>query len=247
MPVVPKRLLVVSVTKGFRHSSIPVGDAVIGDLAAKSNGKYTVDYARTDEDLRQKLSVGGLKAYDVVVFNCTTGDLPLPDPQGFINWVHAGHGFVGAHSASDTFHNFKPYLEMLGGEFKIHGKQVPATCLVADNRFPGLEKAGPRFQIPMEEIYTFKNFIGDKVHLLLYLGKHPNDGTPGLYPLSWARQWGKGRVFYTALGHREDIWSAPWYQEQLRGGIEWALGMRKADVKPRPLPKIAETTSLTGK
>jgi type 1 glutamine amidotransferase len=234
----PKRLLVVSVTKGFRHSSIATGDAVIGELSARSGGKYTADYARTDDDLRQKLSAPGLKSYDAVVFSNTTGDLPLPDPQGFINWVQGGHGFIGVHSASDTFHGFKPYLEMLGGEFKTHGPQVPATCLVADSRFPGLEKSGASIRIPREEIYTFQNFTGNKVRLLLYLDRHPNDGTPGLYPLAWARQWGRGRVFYTALGHREDVWGAPWFRDHLRGGIEWALGLAKADVKPRPLPKV---------
>jgi type 1 glutamine amidotransferase len=87
-------------------------------------------------------------------------------------------------------------------------------------------------------MYTFKNFTGQKVRLLLYMDRHPNEGTPGLYPLSWARQWGKGRVFYTALGHREDVWSATWFRDHLRGGTEWALGLVKADVKPRPLPKI---------
>jgi type 1 glutamine amidotransferase len=201
----PKRLLVVSVTKGFRHSSIGPGDALIGDIAAGSGGRYTVEHARTDADLSQKLSREGLKAYDAVVFNNTTGDLPLPDPQAFVNWVHAGHGFIGVHSASDTFHGFKPYLEMLGGEFRGHGPQVAATVLVADRRFPGLERVGEKISLPMEEIYTFKNFTGQKVRLLLYMDRHPNEGTPGLYPLSWARQWGRGRVFYTALGHSATI------------------------------------------
>ena len=91
----------------------------------------------------------------------------------------------------------------------------------------------------MEEIYTFQNFTAEKVRLLLYLDRHPNDGAPGLYPLAWARQWGRGRVFYTALGHREDVWSAPWFRDHLKGGIEWALGFAKADVKPRALPKVA--------
>jgi type 1 glutamine amidotransferase len=235
----PKRLLIVSITKGFRHSSIAPGDALIEAIAARSGGRYVVDFARTDEDLAQKLSAESLKAYDAVVFNNTTGDLPLPDPQAFVEWVNAGHGFIGVHAASDTFHGFKPYLEMLGGEFKEHGPQVPATCLVADRRFPGLERVGASIRLPMEEMYIFKNFTGDKVRLLLYMDKHPNEGTPGLYPLSWARQWGRGRVFYTALGHREDVWSASWFRDHLRGGIEWALGLAKADVKPRPLPKIS--------
>jgi type 1 glutamine amidotransferase len=231
-------LLVVSVTKGYRHSAIKPGDDLIADLAITSGGRYVIDYARTDDDLSGKLSAEGLKILDAVLFNNTTGDLPLPDPQGFVRWVHDGHAFIGVHAASDTFHGFKPYLEMLGGEFNGHGPQVAAACLVADSKFPGLEKAGARILLPREEIYTFKKFTGDKVRLLLYMDRHPNEGTPGLYPLSWARPWGRGRVFYSAFGHREDVWSAPWFRDHLRGGIEWALGLRNADVSPRPLPKI---------
>src|SRR5204863_8665749 len=76
------------------------------------------------EVLGAKMSVENLKQYDAVIFANTTGDLPLPDPQGFIDWVKAGHGFAAMHSGSDTFHGFKPYIEMLGGEFQTHGAQV---------------------------------------------------------------------------------------------------------------------------
>jgi len=59
-----------------------------------------------------------------VIFASTTGDLPLPDKQGFIDWVAAGHGFVGIHAATDTFHGFPPFIAMIGGEFRTHGPQV---------------------------------------------------------------------------------------------------------------------------
>jgi len=231
-----KRLLVVTVTKGFRHDTIPIAEEVIGEMGAA--GRFSVDYARTDADLAQKMSADGLKAYDGVVFASTTGDLPVPSPQAFLDWIKAGHAFVGIHSASDTFHGFRPYLEMLGGEFKEHGPQVGVTVRVADRRFPGLESPGETFDIPMEEVYRFQNFEPEQVHLLLYLDRHPNDGTPGLYPLAWCRKYGKGRVFYTALGHRADIWSAPWYRAHLAGGIAWVLGREKGDAKPRPMPTI---------
>jgi len=231
-----KRLLVVTVTKGFRHDTIPTAEKVIGELGTAGN--YKVDYARTDAELTQKMSADGLKSYDGVVFASTTGDLPLPSPQAFLDWVKAGHAFIGIHSASDTFHGFRPYLEMLGGEFKQHGAEVGVTVHVADRSFPGIQSLGDTFEIPKEEIYQFQNFEPDQVHLLLYLDHHPNNGEPGLYPLAWCRSYGKGRVFYTSIGHREDVWSAPWYRSHLEGGIEWALGLAKGDDKPLPLPAI---------
>ena len=77
------------------------------------------------------------------------------------------------------------------------------------------------------------------------MNAHPNDLTPGYFPLSWNKEFGKGRVFYTALGHREDVWDAEWkdgkgerknapeiaktYQEHILGGILWALGLAEGD------------------
>ena len=104
-----KNLLVVTVTKGFRHSSIPTAEAVLGSLAERHGG-IKVDYARRDEELSERLSPEALQRYDAVVFANTTGELPLPDKEAFIEWVRSGKGFVGMHSASDTFHQFRPYI-----------------------------------------------------------------------------------------------------------------------------------------
>src|SRR5256885_15132442 len=85
----PKKVLVVTVTKGFRHSSIPTAEKVLGELAKKS-GAFEVDYVRTDEEMAQKMTVASLKKYDGVIFANTTGNLPLPDKQGFLDWVKSG-------------------------------------------------------------------------------------------------------------------------------------------------------------
>src|SRR6266571_9033776 len=112
----PKKVLVVTVTKGFRHSSIPTAEKVLGELAEKS-GAFTVDYVRTDDEMAQKMTAEALKNYDGVVFANTTGELPLPDKQAFMEWLKSGKAFIGMHSAADTFHPFPPYREMLGAEF----------------------------------------------------------------------------------------------------------------------------------
>jgi uncharacterized protein len=219
----PKKLLVVSVTKGFRHDSIPTTERVLEQLG-KDSGAYTVDYARSDEDLTAKMSAKGLAAYDGVVFASTTGDLPLPDRQGFLDWIAAGHAFVGIHAATDTYHGFPPFVEMIGGEFKTHGPQVKVALLVQDPAHPATKGMASPTEV-FDEIYQFKSFDRERVHMLLALDKHPNEGTPGYYPLAWTRAHGKGRVFYTALGHREDVLESEWYLKHLRGGVLWALGV----------------------
>lgn len=265
----PKRVLVVSTTTGFRHSSIPTAEKVLGELA-QSSGAFTVEYARVEPNdpqfkgadgktdkakveaaiaavLAEKMSVAAMKNYDGIIFANTTGDLPLPDKEAFINWVKAGHAFVGMHSASDTFHGFPPFIEMLGGEFLTHGAQVEVDAINQDQQCPACRHLPATWKV-FDEIYQFKNFERSKVHGLLTLDQHPNKKTPGDYPISWCKQYGKGRVFYTSLGHREDVWDvntppafqrknspevALAYQQHILGGIKWALGLLPGDARPQ--------------
>jgi len=189
----------------------------------------------------QKLSPENLKHYDGVVFASTTGDLPIPDKQGFLDWIKAGHAFIGLHAASDTFHGWPEYIDMLGGEFMKHGKQVGVECLNEDAANPADAHLGKSWTIQQEEIYQFKSYDPTKVHDLLIMDKHPETGAAGHFAVSWCKPYGDGKVFYTSLGHREDlIDSDPTmkdrkndaaiskaYQQHVLGGIEWALGLKK--------------------
>ena len=275
----PKKVLVVTVTKGFRHSSIPTAEKVLGKLA-ESSGAFTVDYARVEPNdpqfkgpdnkpdpakvnaaiekvLAEKMSPDALKNYDGVIFANTTGDLPLPDKQAFLDWIKSGKAFIGMHSASDTFHGFPPFVEMLGGEFTAHHSQCEIDAINQDPKHPACKDLGRTFHVK-DEIYLLKNFERGKVHGLLGLDKHPPDGSaegkeqkPGDYPVAWAKMYGQGRLFYTSLGHREDVWDPNWtdkgkrdnpkevseaYQKHILGGIKWALGLEKGDAKPQVVP-----------
>jgi uncharacterized protein len=276
----PKKLLVVTTTTGFRHSSIPTLEKVIRQLG-KDSGAFTVDlveqppgHAPTgfptklkadasdaekaafkaseeawDAKLKvalQKLSPESLKNYDGVVFASTTGDLPLPDPQGFLDWIKAGHAFIAIHAGGDTFHSWPAFIEMLGGEFQHHGKQVGVECLNQDPKHPATAALGKTWTISQEEIYQFKNYDPAKVHDLLILDKHPENGSAGHFPVSWCKPFGSGKIFYTSLGHREDVIDtdpgikdrknspeiSKAYQAHVLGGIEWALGLKAGSSTP---------------
>jgi type 1 glutamine amidotransferase len=233
----PKHVLVVTATQGFRHSSIPLAEKVLAGLGEQT-GIFTVDYARGgadgkgSDDLAEKMTRDALKKYDAIIFANTTGDLPLPQKEALTDFVKSGKAFVGMHSASDTFHGWRPYIDMLGGEFQTHNEQVHIDCINEDQEHPATRHLGPFFGV-FDEIYIIKSYDGSKVHRLLTLDKHPNTGIPGEYPVSWCKEFGKGRVFYTSLGHREDVWLSQAYQEHVLGGIKWALGLEKGAADPQ--------------
>jgi len=268
----PKKLLAVSVTTAFRHTSIPNLEKMLGELGTNS-GEFTVEYiqqppemnarrpgpnatpeertAYADSQLKgrmaltnelQKLSPANLKNYDAVVFVSTTGELPIPDQQGFLDWIKDGHAFIGIHAASDTFHRWPGYIEMLGGEFDHHGMQLSVDCLNQDTNNPATASLPPVWTIAQEEVYQFKNYDPTKVHELLIMDKRPEGSrAPGHYAVSWCKSYGTGRVFYTSIGHREDLIeidpnfpnrrntadAAKLYRAHVMGGIEWALGLKK--------------------
>ena len=235
-PPSPKKVLVITVTKGFRHSSIATAEKVLANLADQSHA-FTVDYVRTDEEMAAKMKPEALKAYDGFVFANTTGDLPLPDKEAFLSEVRAGKGFVGMHSASDTFHGkgaIDPYTDMLGGEFQTHGAQVGVECLVKDSKHPASSHLAESYCVEKEEIYLLINYDPTRVHELLVLDKHPNQKAKlGHFPVSWCKKFGQGNVFYTSLGHNESVWENALYQKHILGGLKWSLGLEPGDATPQ--------------
>ena len=253
------KVLFFSKSSGFEHSVIKRTDGqpsfvekVLTDLGSghgiqfacsKDGSLFTPEY---------------LAGFDAYVFY-TTGDLtvagtdknPPMSPEGkaaFLDAIANGKGFVGIHSATDTFHTRQspgtdpthyhnddektdPFIQMLGAEFIIHGQQQKATLRAIDARFPGM--TGKDITLT-EEWYSLKNFADD-LHVLLVQETEGMQGLPYQrppYPSTWARRHGKGRVFYTSMGHREDVWSNPVFQEILFGGIAWTVGAANADVTP---------------
>jgi type 1 glutamine amidotransferase len=122
---------------------------------------------------------------------------------------------------------------MVGGEFIVHRSQQATTMKVADSKFPGAEKLGDGFKM-LEEWYSLKNFADDLHVLLVNETKDMHDDCYQRppYPATWIRNHGNGRVFYTSMGHREDVWTRPEFQSIVVGGITWAVGDAKADTTP---------------
>ena len=259
-----KKVLFFTKSSGYQHGVVRRQ----GDKLAFAE-RVLIGYGKTHGFEVQATKDGrifdkDLGEYSAIVFY-TTGDLtrvggdkaPAMSKKGksaLIDWVKAGNGFVGSHCASDTFHtkgnsrkNQKtkdPYIAMLGGEFITHGRQQKAIMRVADGKFPGMKPAGSMFTMH-EEWYCLKNFAAD-MHVLLVnetKGMRGRDYQRAAYPATWARAHGKGRVFYTSMGHRNDVWTNPIFASIFVGGIQWAIGDLKADVTPN-IEKVTPKASI---
>ncbi len=245
-----KKVLFLTKSSGYEHSAIRRDEGALSHaehVLIELGKKYGFDVEATKD---ASIFNGDLEPYAAFAFY-TTGDLTtagndknLPmspsGKQALLDAVHAGKGFIGFHCASDTFHSAgnanenqdqkDPYIEMLGGEFITHGRQQPARMRVVDNAFPGMQTLQHGFTMN-EEWYSLKNFAPD-LHVLLVIETVGLDGRGYRrppYPATWVRHHGQGRVFYTAMGHREDVWTNPAFQSITVGGIRWALGEVTAD------------------
>jgi type 1 glutamine amidotransferase len=177
--------------------------------------------------VRRLLTPAQLAGVNAVVFANTTGSLGVPDLAAFIDWVASGRGFVGIHSALDTYRDAPIYLDMVGNEFDTHGDQAEVDAVVESTGHPAVAHLGTRYRV-FDEIYRFVRNNRGSVTPLLTLDRFPRDGLPradepGDLPLAWARSHGAGRVFYTALGHRDELWRDAAYQQHVLGGIRAVL------------------------
>jgi type 1 glutamine amidotransferase len=244
---VRKKILAIGEVQGFQHDSVSHGLATLERLGRETELWDT--YIRTDCQLITKKKLEGnaknLDYFDAVVFY-TTGELKMDDQQkaDLLSFVKDdGKGFIGIHSATDTFYQWPEYGEMIGGYFDEHPwGTFNAPVIVEDQDFPGMQQFPPEFVI-LDEIYQYKNYSRDKVRVLMRLDASKLDltnpkvhRTDNDFAVGWVKNYGNGRVYYSNLGHREETYDRPDIQKMFIEGIKWALKLADADATPRPLP-----------
>ncbi len=132
--------------------------------------------------------------------------------------------------------------EMLGGRFDNHPWGVTeAPVIVEDQAFPGMKFFAPVVNM-REEFYQISGFSTEKSRILMRLDTSKLDmkaqnvqAADAPYALTWAKMYGKGRVYYSALGHDASTWDNPDIQRMWFEAIKWSLGLTEADVTPRPV------------
>ena len=222
-----RKVLYLTQSVGFKHDVLPLSEKILVTVGQKHNFTVTVSGDAST------ISAESLKPYSAVVFY-TTGELPMKDDQkaALMAWIRAGNGFVGIHSATDTFYKWPEYGEMIGGYFDEHPWNTEVTMKVEDHGHLSTKHLPAAWTLA-DEIYQFKNYSRADKHVLLSLDVPSVDLTvKGVkradrdFANAWYKSWGAGRVFYTALGHRPEVWQDPAYQQHLGGGISWATGAR---------------------
>lgn len=247
-PPARKKLLAIGEEKGYRHEAVTHALSTIERMGRESGLWDT--YIRTDTEplTKKKLEYNAknLNDFDAVVFY-TGGTLEMDEQQkaDFLSFIHDdGKGFVGIHSATITFTNWPEYGKMIGGYFDEHPwLTFDAPIIVEDPSFPGMN-AWPHSFTLKDEIYQIKDFSRDQCRVLMRLDASKLDlnnrrvhRTDKDFAVAWAKMYGKGRVYYSTLGHVDENWDNPAFQKMYSGAIQWALGLVDGSTTPHgPTP-----------
>jgi type 1 glutamine amidotransferase len=244
-----KRILVIGAALGFEHDSISDAMATIWKLG-RDNGLWNATL-RTDYELITKKplqrNAKNLSTFDAIVFTNSTGEMTLDDDQkkDLLSFVHDdGKGLVGVHAALDANYKWPEYAEMIGGWFDQHPwNTFDAPIVREDGTFPAT-KNFPKTSVKRDEIYQAKQWSRDKVNVLLRLDEtklkyadnpriHRTDRD---FAVAWSKMYGKGRVFYSVLGHTNEAWSDPDITKMYEEAIKWVLGLEDGSTQPHPKP-----------
>ncbi|HET9830624.1 MAG TPA: ThuA domain-containing protein [Vicinamibacterales bacterium] len=256
-------LAVADVLSGFHHDSISHALATVEQIGRRSAAYATM--IRTDSQLITKGQIAGqgryegrgvnartLNYYDAI-FMLPSGFGTLTDQQkaDLLSFVRdEGKGLIVGHATGVAFTNWPEFGEMVGGymdsEFNAN-----ARVIVEDPKFPGAMAWGaPAFMFNDQHPVFKAPYSRDKVHVVMRLDPESLSAADrarrpdGDFPVVWARQYGKGRVFNVGWGHPDATWDDPHFQAMMLEGIKWALGVLPADVTPRPLSKPSTSPAL---
>ena len=229
------RILFLTESRGYVHEVVKRPGDWSHPCAEKRRGAAASGrFESVSTQDASTLTARELAACDAVVFY-TTGELPLPERDALLAYVRRGGGFVGIHCATDTFYEWPEYGAMVGAYFDGHPWTQEVRVKVEDGWHPATKHLGDAFTIE-DEIYQFRNWERGKVHVLLSLdvasvdlaakGVKRGDGD---FALAWCKRHGRGRVFYTALGHGMRAWMDERFLEHVLGGVAWAAAAPATD------------------
>jgi type 1 glutamine amidotransferase len=261
-----KKVLFFTKSSGFQHSVIARNDSQLGlceRVLAELGKEHGFEIIPCKDG--RVFDPDKIGQWDAFLFY-TQGDISSPGSianegpahpmskdgkAALLDAIAGGKGFVGLHSASDTFHSHgsqvDPYIKMIGGEFISHGAQQVSNLVVTCEDFPGAKPFVAKSKLN-DEWYSHKNFADD-LHVII---AHDTKGMKGWQydrpncPETWARLHDKGRVFYTSMGHREDVVENPLFQGLVLGALGWITCQCEVDVTPnvkKVTPGYAEIPS----
>jgi hypothetical protein len=255
-PVKKKLLAIADVQSGFHHDSISHALATVDKLGRESGAYVTM--IRTDSQLITKQQIAGqgpryanrgvnartLDFYDAV-FLLPSGVGSLTDQQkaDLLSFIRDdGKGIVVGHAATVGYYEWPEFGELIGGSMESEFN-ANASVIVEDPKFPGADAfGGLTFMFNDQHPVLKAPYSRDKIHVIMRLDPEKLDAAnrarraDGDFPVVWARQYGKGRMYNVGWGHPDTTMDDPRFQKMLLEGIKWALGLTPADVTPKPFP-----------
>jgi hypothetical protein len=178
--------------------------------ALEADGSF--DLKRVEEDLSV---LEELDPYELIVFYYTVGEITDSQRDGLSNFIREGKGFVGIHSAADSFRDDPAFRSMIGGHFVTHPHFREYQVSVLDPEHP-ITKDLDEFMVEDEQYITDYDPRVNTLCTALYQGR--------AYPVAWTKDWGEGKIFYLALGHNPEACKHEKFQLLLVRGAKWAAG-----------------------
>ena len=244
----PNHVLVIAESNGWQHDSIP--DAMVAVYEMGNESGLWDTQLRTDSgpltfhDI--PLNGKNLKYFDAVVFVSPNGEMTLRDDQkrDLLAFVHdMGRGFVGVHGALDANLDWPEYGKMVGGFFDNHPWGTFNAPIRNEQPDSPIVRHFPAQFHKWDEIYQPKDWSRSDVDVLLSLDPNQlNYSAPNVhradhdFAVAWTKHYGKGRVFYSSLGHTPESWKDPDIRTMYFEAIKWALGMTDGDTVTHPMP-----------
>lgn len=248
LPAEETRVLMVTQSVGYRHGSVTRNEGALApaEIAmiqlGKQSGKFRVDCT---QDAASDFTRDNLRNYDIVMFY-TTGALPIsqPDLDYFLNtWLKTkGHGVLGFHSATDTFKEYEPFWDMIGGSFNGHpwGSKTTVTISIHEPDHPLMQPFGEEFVI-RDEIYQYRHWQPKKVRVLMSLDMEKCEPSkPYHVPVAWVKSYGEGRMYYSNLGHNNETWTNEAFLKSIAVGVDWIRGDVECASTPNPKLSAAQ-------
>ncbi len=247
-------VLLLTKSSGFEHGCIKEEDGKPGHVQTVMNQlAATTGVELTSTKDASLVNGENLKNYDLVIFY-TTGDLTKAGGDGhppmtkenvdeLFDWIKAGGGFMGFHCATDTFGDHwkkgeddQPYIEMVGGHFAGHGRQFEGIVKVVDPSHAAIQGI-PDGWVSNDEWYVFKKLNTKDMRVLALMDPGAEREKQDMYdiapyPVVWCSAYGDGRVYYNAMGHREDVWDKPEFQQSVISAATWAMGQADGSTEP---------------
>jgi type 1 glutamine amidotransferase len=235
---VPIHVLVFSQPYGFAHTSIGTGSKYFQTL--NDGVRYTFHDTKDPNELIRQIDTG---TYDELVWNNSTGNVPLTDAQktDLLNWVRAGHGFVGIHSSGDSNYSWPEFSEVAGGLYLAHIYKFGGGGLTPDPTNLGVVRDDPNSPLlagiptdfqDLDETYRWQMDPRTDVHVLLSIDNttvYEGEAYHFHSPIVWCRPFGLGRTWYTNLGHGEWEYQNPGFLTMLSHALQYAGGRLDAN------------------